>query len=272
MRQEVLNKRIEVHFLRICGLVHLFFLIMVFNAYALSLARTEARTGGGPTGFQESFSFASSLSSYPPNGNYAYAEADAANGVLRNSLTAWYVGSYASSLVYDEFIFSGLPVGTPVDLTAYLVVRGSLYSAPAWWCCPYVEVFASIYPSAEPPAYSYWGVTWVSGYDPLSVRVWAGNSETVDTVLSANLSITSGTPFGLVYGLTLGSNTNLIATADFLDTASVSFGLPDGTWITSDGGFYQSASAPIPEPTTFFLIGSGLVGIAGLRKKVKTKG
>jgi hypothetical protein len=51
---------------------------------------------------------------------------------------------------------------------------------------------------------------------------------------------------------------------DFFSTAQISFDLPPGTSITSDGGFVQSAS--VPEPSTIVLVLSGLpIIVAGLR-------
>jgi hypothetical protein len=54
-----------------------------------------------------------------------------------------------------------------------------------------------------------------------------------------------------------------------------------GEYLTADGhvsnnlnGPYQmqlSASAPVPEPASLILIGSGLLGLAGFRKKLKKK-
>ncbi len=51
-----------------------------------------------------------------------------------------------------------------------------------------------------------------------------------------------------------------------------------GSWPTSSGGSYYDlwldaagTTAPIPELGTLFLLGSGLVGLAGFRKKFKVK-
>ncbi len=243
----------------------LLLLPLVSNAHALSLARTDVRAYGldAAYDFDENPSFASSTASNPSNGNHAYAEADAAYAVLRDSITAGWVGAYAQSVIYDEFTLLGLPPG-PVVITVSLTVRGSISLPATWFCCPYVDVFATLYPSAEPPA-SGW-LTYLSGYPPYSVAVWAGGSPVnyvVDTVLSADLNITAGTPFGLVYGLSVGANSNPpYATADFLNSASLSFSIPDGAWISSAGGF----GAQIPEPSTFLLLGGGMGGLAIWRR------
>lgn len=100
----------------------------------------------------------------------------------------------------------------------------------------------------------------------------SGFSFPVQRVVSFDLDVFAGTPFDIYYGLKAeggwaygGSG----GTSDFGATGAISFALPKGTWISSDGGFYQTTGAPIPEPSTFLLLVSGLAGLIGLRKKFK---
>jgi hypothetical protein len=89
------------------------------------------------------------------------------------------------------------------------------------------------------------------------------------------LDIIEGTPFAIFYDLWAWGGWQFGGsggTADFGATGRISFELPEGTSITSSGGFSQTNPiSPVPAPSALLLLGSGLAGGALLRKRFKAR-
>ena len=107
---------------------------------------------------------------------------------------------------------------------------------------------------------------WGSGCPGFSIPVHRETSFAMDVI--------EGIPFQIYYvlhaigGWAYGGSGG---TSDFGATGAISFALPEGTSITSEGGFSQTNSipetSPVPAPSTLLLLGGGLAGVALLRKR-----
>jgi len=269
MRRKVLSKGKAIQSFRICGVICIFLLIAVCNAYPIAITEVTVNEslGGYHNLHIEGVSSSSAYLSYLFGS--AWAEVDIAHGTLKtfvqtstsDVLTAQGASVNAWATFVDYFTLSGLPQGTVVWITANLHLTGNIYTTPAQ---SYV-------------AYSGGGgsMTWdtgVAGF--LFDNLWSwpeGGEMSVDTVCSGVIPVYPDEPFRVVLDLSSwGQGWNHYdILSDFSSTATLSFDLPDGTWISSEGGFSQSSSPAIPEPATMLLLGSGLLGLWGARKKFK---
>ncbi len=105
----------------------------------------------------------------------------------------------------------------------------------------------------------------------------ADGSETWTTTILFDPSVNSHIGFQLYVNATLDTHTTQWASADFSHTGLFDIQLPEGAIFTSSSGLLLTniddegqGNNPVPEPSTFFLFSSGLVGLgfyAGKRKK-----
>jgi hypothetical protein len=88
-------------------------------------------------------------------------------------------------------------------------------------------------------------------------------------VFNGQISITDGER--LYLDMVLSTEANVGATADFLNTAQLSLGLPGGVTFTSDSGVLLTAGVPEPSTWVLMLLGFASLGYAGYcRKKAAT--
>jgi hypothetical protein len=91
-----------------------------------------------------------------------------------------------------------------------------------------------------------------------------------DWITQVTVTVTGPTatvPIG--FGMNLASDGNDVA--DFSNTASVSFTLPQDVTYTSASGVFMTANASVPEPGTFPLV-AGIIAAIGLFKRKQSSG
>ncbi|WP_372683416.1 hypothetical protein [Desulfosarcina sp.] len=64
----------------------------------------------------------------------------------------------------------------------------------------------------------------------------------------------------------------IVGPADFSNTASIRLDLPEGATFESASGVFLSEAAPVPISATLILFGTGIIGLAGIRKLPRVSG
>jgi len=188
---------------------------------------------------------------------------DLSTGILKASATAASSSPQFTTTATgnDLFNLGGLTPGSLASVSATLTANGFiLVTQEGASAQTHAFLSGSSIPSSF-DGHTYQGFSNPSGSSQVPLNTLVPISlTTTDT-----FSVTVGTPFDLAYALRL--DTNYGTQLDFLSTAQLSFTLPQGATISSQGGF-----SVVPLPAAVWLFGSGLLGLVGVarRKKMHT--
>ncbi len=241
------------------------FCLAVSPANAVSVVEAGANVETASNSGDYASGAYTAYATYSQSDATAWASVDAASGTLKAyAVSSAIHNAYDASAggnISDYYTIHGPSSGASVSLSIYLTVGGSM-SVPTTWNpaggTPSAFFSASIRTSGtslENPV--YFEVLCESG---------SCESQTVNHQLVLNADVIEGIPFEVATGIGLGAFFG--GTADFGSTAALSFDLPDGTWITSDGGYTQTDQPnTVPEPSTLLFVGLGMFAVVGMKRK-----
>lgn len=272
MDRSSLNKQNPSFILKVGGMICVSLLAMAFPVETIAYTVSYASAGAGGTavctptnGTQWGTNYAYAICD---NGtNYGKTEANATAGTLKGISYSGVenLGAGTSTYVQDTFTVSGPAAGSPITLVAHATLNGSLSAGPSTTSAAGANVNTTIQADWGVPNLSTPSTTQWYAYNLSNTYIGPGFSAeaaTIDQVLTITLDATAGSPFGLSYYL--NTSAGGIASSNFFGTAQLSFDLPTGTSISSDGGYFQTA---VPLPPAVWLFGSGLLGLVGIARR-----
>lgn len=204
------------------------------------------------------------------NGTWVTGFAEAYPNQARSYLSS-YSGSFMYISMLDSYTVHGTAAG-PFNITVHLDVTGTAASVVTgpWHQLNTASVQLEIgtwNPSTAPALGEQFRVT---PFDASTLATQGFATQVAATPFSHAVNVsashTRSVGVGDVFDLAYGINSALgIGTLDLLNTAVISFDLPQGVYLTSaQGGTF---GAPVPVPAVAWLFVSGLVGLIAVPRQ-----
>ena len=203
----------------------------------------------------------------PNNAGAATAQSDATtayNGLAGMSVTTNLTGEDLGGLTLTPGVYK---FDSSADLTGTLTLNGEGNENALW-----VFIIGSTLTTASGPSAASVNVIDAGSNDGIFWDV--GSSATLGTTTAFKGNILASANITLDSGATIGCGSALASTgAVTMGTNTISTGCAGGGTITTTGGVptvtaLPIAPIPVPEPGIMTLLGSGLLALAGMRRKL----
>jgi hypothetical protein len=166
----------------------------------------------------------------------------------------------ASATWTDYFLITGAPGSAGMEATALVTasVDGMIAGRSTDGTASFS--FTVTFDPANPCLASCGLSDTTQGLAQESRSVTGRRSVSVDTVFETEFTFRYGTPFRIAAALTTTAANG--GMADFGHTGTFGLTIPSGAQVVTASGIVYGPTAPIPEPSTYAMLGVGLIGLS----------